>query len=746
MPIPVENTAAMTAIRVAMWVPFAIVFLISALVFCRAGYKRGLWRALVSLGSTIVAALLSLLLASLLGRPLSRGILSALMGSSDDLATARLLVEAAVQTIMALCIFSLLLFILVIVGKKLSDRYLKKYMMTDNQGMRWGGLGVRLADALLYTLLLLLPLYGTIATYLPVVQSALESTALAGETADADEGDQQETRMVARIVSEVLNHPVTKLSSGGPVSLFYEGLSTVQTDRGELNIAAAVDSLNGTIQRMEALAASAQDGTLDPEQVQELMHYLRENVIRQEWCYTGCMSLVDLVTQQPELAEYDEVRKLVELASMSREDFITNADALLEFGEYILQEDVYTVLMNSEDPLQALEETGVLAKWGQTINATEQAVGCRQLVVQLLLRNSRISNPAIRRLVLNAWGGEPTQDPELQLRQARSFLLLLTMSARYPLDLLTSTIGMSDAAVLSIRHYVMTAPLQELLPNQVSYSDYDGYDVYVGSVPGAGMAGTEDGSVLVGMGATSGEGMGSAYADTGSMVADGEVYSYVSVTGANGEGFGGLENPEGTLPEEACGWALYARYLGGEEALRQWIWEAIQEAAKEGCTESITGSLDAFLNLTRLGVADDVSGGYLGGSCRYWPDEAYFQWLTEQGELTDGALQYTILTATSEVLEQESKVGEKHSLWELARAVELMASGRATSGEFQRIMWMSADDLGLQVAQKLNGALGRDPLGLGAKCSQEDRSYIRQVLTEQLEEAPAEILIAFLGL
>ena len=166
-------------LSIALWIPFGIVFLISAILFCRTGYKRGLWRSLISLGATAVSASVSLLLAGLMAQPIAGALIAALeqRRALGELEAFRPLLAGVVKSLLALIIFSVLLFITAIIAKVLADKYLKKYCMTDRKELRWGGLGVRLIDALLYTQLLLLPLYGTIAAYFPAVNTVMTATA-----------------------------------------------------------------------------------------------------------------------------------------------------------------------------------------------------------------------------------------------------------------------------------------------------------------------------------------------------------------------------------------------------------------------------------------------------------------------------------------------------------------------------------------------------------------------------------------
>lgn len=447
-------------LSIALWIPFGIVFLISAILFCRTGYKRGLWRSLISLGATAVSASVSLLLAGLMAQPIAGALIAALeqRRALGELEAFRPLLVGVVKSLLALIIFSVLLFITAIIAKVLADKYLKKYCMTDRKELRWGGLGVRLIDALLYTQLLLLPLYGTIAAYFPAVNTVMTATAQIRE----DETAQQ----MLELVDTAANHPVTRLSAVSPASLVYRSLSTIRTEHGNLDITAAARSVSGTIERIQVLEASFQSGTPDPAMIREFLNYLRNDVVEQEWFYTACMELVDVIAEKGAADGSEEMVRFSELAAMSREDFVVNAEALLEFGEFAMQERIVSCLTeNPEDPYEFMKETGLIAKVGETINATAQAVSVRQLLVQMYLQKADLAGTELYGMILNAWGGEPTNDPEAQFGQAMALLGILE-SGSQKLDMLKNNLYLGNLDREAVRRYIMTAPLSELFPDQ----------------------------------------------------------------------------------------------------------------------------------------------------------------------------------------------------------------------------------------------------------------------------------------
>ena len=53
-------------INLILWIPFLLAVVITGLIFMIGGYRKGIRRALVSLGATVVGAVLSILLAKVI--------------------------------------------------------------------------------------------------------------------------------------------------------------------------------------------------------------------------------------------------------------------------------------------------------------------------------------------------------------------------------------------------------------------------------------------------------------------------------------------------------------------------------------------------------------------------------------------------------------------------------------------------------------------------------------------------------
>ena len=165
-------------LNLLLWVPFLAVFFISGLIFCISGYKKGLWRALISLGVTVLSAIVSMLLSNAIAKALVPTVVAYV--PVDDIfesiplseSVVNDLVHGLVGSVLSLVLFVVLMFVLTFIFKLVANAIKRKSLITPQKGYKFGGLGVRFVDAVLYTILLLLPIYGTIQTYVPTVQRA----------------------------------------------------------------------------------------------------------------------------------------------------------------------------------------------------------------------------------------------------------------------------------------------------------------------------------------------------------------------------------------------------------------------------------------------------------------------------------------------------------------------------------------------------------------------------------------------
>lgn len=357
---------------ILLWVPFLLVFITALIMFLLSGYKRGLWRSLISLGVTAVSAVLSMLLSKLIAGGIA-GLVMPLIPLEDmdlpvSVGFAQELIQGMIGVAISLMIFSSLLLMFCLIGKTLSNYLGDDKMMPKNTGMKWAGLGIRLVDAVVFSLLLVLPLYGTLATYTPVANAAIS---VSGEMQD-----------VSEMMDMVEDHPVVSASSEGPVAWVYDEMANATVGDSSLDIPGMMDDLSTLMTKVEALENADKEDVVP--QTLELIDYLRTDVVDEEWCYNMIVeqvlpevkeSMAEDFRGEEELAE-----ELFSLTEMSRKDFRKNAHAILDFAEYLIESDMADADL---DDVMASEE--FLEAFGKVINASEQAVGLKNLMIHGML-------------------------------------------------------------------------------------------------------------------------------------------------------------------------------------------------------------------------------------------------------------------------------------------------------------------------------------------------------------------------
>ena len=359
-------------VSLLLWIPFVLVLVTCLIMFLLSGYKRGLWRSLISLGVTAVSAVLSMLLSKLIAGGIA-GLVMPLIPLEDmdlpvSVGFAQELIQGMIGVAISLLIFSSLLVMFCIVGKTLSNHLGDKVLWPKSTGMKMGGLGVRFVDAVVFSLLLVLPLYGTLATYVPVANAAIS---ISGEMRD-----------VGEVMDMVEDHPVVSASGEGPVAWVYDEMANASVGDSSLDIPGMMDDLSTLMIKVEALENA------DPEdvvpQTLELIDYLRTDVVDEEWCYNMIIeqvlpevkkSMEEDFRGEEELAE-----ELFSLCEMSRKDFRKNAHAILDFGEYLIKNDLVDADM---DEVMASEE--FMEEFGKVLNASEQTVGLKNLMIHGML-------------------------------------------------------------------------------------------------------------------------------------------------------------------------------------------------------------------------------------------------------------------------------------------------------------------------------------------------------------------------
>jgi hypothetical protein len=156
-------------IALAVWSPFLFFAIIFGITFAVRGFRRGSIKAAISLGVTLISTLLSILAAKLVAgivaprlEPFARDMLGDALENFEG-AHIDALVTGCVTAICSLVLFIPCFMLVLIIFKNLtSGVFTKKIPGPEKTASKVGGLAIGVADALLLSFLLLLPVYGSL--------------------------------------------------------------------------------------------------------------------------------------------------------------------------------------------------------------------------------------------------------------------------------------------------------------------------------------------------------------------------------------------------------------------------------------------------------------------------------------------------------------------------------------------------------------------------------------------------------
>ncbi len=351
----------LNVIKIGLFVPFFLTLLVTAIIYLIDGYKKDFGKSLVSFTATIISTLISVLLAKLCGWGTAKFVtpvlIKKLAEASEELGSVISLasgfIQGAIDVAMSFMFFAIFFSISLAVfkslGKKINWKKLDK-LNTGKTSTRIAGMGIRGIDAILVTIMLLLPVYGSIATIAPPAASLIdvfnsfdsvsspeneypstmgdfENSFPSGDEFLTDENGnvismndfdqtiimaktitplthkinvtpspspETEEADISQIMETVANHPVLAPYKYGPGSWVFSGLSNVSLNGNTIDITTAVNSIEKILDLVQEYIIALQEEDTDEaiEIMEELIDYTRNDVINQKWSYDLVMALV----------------------------------------------------------------------------------------------------------------------------------------------------------------------------------------------------------------------------------------------------------------------------------------------------------------------------------------------------------------------------------------------------------------------------------------------------------------------
>ena len=444
----------LNTVNLILWAPFGVVGLLAALIYCIKGIRKGVKPALVSLAAIFAATGIGILLARTLAgvlAPALQGMIPpeafADMGAAGSM--MELLVLSVISTLAALVLFMGLFFLLTpilgAVGKAVLGRYTEPTGVTG--GSRVGGAVIGLVTAFLYALVFLLPVYGSLAAYAPLVRSALdvlpmEDTTLEARTptvqrlgtntlpvnktaAPAAYSDQQ---LLRDILDCILQHPLVEVSASAPVQQVYSSLSQVRHDQAPVNFADMAVTMEQFMAKVTAVTQAPEEQK--PALGRELVEFCRTDVLNQDWAYAvyamAMEQLPNMLPESDEPAMDALVAEAAEILAVNQHEFRDNAEAMLDFALVAL--DQKALAFFEEPSYGALQASGLLPAAGRLINGTEQLVQIKELGYRTFMEMAGEEKGAQTRAFAEKYPLGPITDPALQQQEAEAFCVLMGMN------------------------------------------------------------------------------------------------------------------------------------------------------------------------------------------------------------------------------------------------------------------------------------------------------------------------------
>lgn len=320
-----------SAFGLILWSPFLLAFLINALVFMIGGYKVGVRRAWISLGATVVGTVISLVLAKLIAPLISSGMLNSvllqmLVGESVPDEVVSLFWESMVQVFVAQGLFFLFLIFVTTIVRILLGYFVgrreelqeEERILPMPSAKKWGGMGVGFLHAVLYSFLLLLPFYGTMATYVP------SAAAVYRVSGAFDSGDE----VILELLQCVEDHPLVAVSSSSPVAAIYDTLCEAKIKDTNVNYSKMADTMEAVSTQIARLREASEEET--QECAAELISILQEEVLEEEWAYELALEWRDSLKKNTDNSEESRILlKILDIVCVSREDFQEKTSAIL---------------------------------------------------------------------------------------------------------------------------------------------------------------------------------------------------------------------------------------------------------------------------------------------------------------------------------------------------------------------------------------------------------------------------------
>jgi hypothetical protein len=430
--------------NVLIWGVFFGVLLVSGVLFGIFGYKKGTWHALISLGTTVVSFGCSLLL--------SHGIAIAVTpwlaqkhlsfeGAAVPLGDAfvDIITSGILKSIVTLILFVLLMPVLTAVFKCIGNCIQKDRLVTDTKQHRIGGLGVRIVDAVVFTVMFLFPVYGTVCAYAQtagtiqtvgtLVADTIENDIVLTDFMDADlQKDMMQnmefpavTRMSEKaspssskkdnpVLQTIYKHPLVSLASCKPMRVVYAPIHTVSVYDQPIQLNEIVLDIGECIAQIELLIDTETPPT--QQQQEKMLWILQNKLIKTDWFYALYSQSITQAKESMQNTPYDTAfsRQVCDALQVSQEQFDEITVPLLDFAEYLVTSQVLNQFAESRGDVTVLQKNDFYMQLANVLNANESITALKGLLLQNAIQYTFADQPEAVQLLEKRISFQPLTD------------------------------------------------------------------------------------------------------------------------------------------------------------------------------------------------------------------------------------------------------------------------------------------------------------------------------------------------
>ena len=375
-------------ITLITWAPFLLFALLSGIIFMILGCKRGTVRAAVSVAATVISSVVAILIAKAVSKPIGKlfadRIVDLITQSEPEIAELgriNALAGGIAGGLSALVLFIPVFFLVCLIIKPIISAITKA--VTNKAGLkaegkvhRIGGLSLGLIDALLFSFLLTLPIYGTVS-----LAGDVYDTVEVFSVKEENEEGKVYNGAVFDTVKQVTDSPLASFAGLPPFSTVYDSLLTFKFEGSNVNLPSALRSVTDLSQELVKFANS-ENRYKNKKAILSLLNKTERFLLKNEFVTdVACKLISDKI---PALKLGDMEIELVEYYSAIADGELLREDvpAFVDLLEAIIKSGMMEALEGEGFDTSKVDAEMVSVAFGRTLNYSPAIAAFKAKVVK----------------------------------------------------------------------------------------------------------------------------------------------------------------------------------------------------------------------------------------------------------------------------------------------------------------------------------------------------------------------------